>query len=772
MRKRPIFAAAVVLAIGVFFLHLFFPSVLEPDPGFSDRERIRAEGDVFRIEQDEKQVRIFLHHVSCGTSMLRPVRGSMLLTVSEDLFQDLDLTVGNRILAEGTWNAFRQARNFGNYEEAQYYASLGIFLRAKGTKLVITDRHTDRIRQFLQDFRQRMTDSIHHVVQDPVTAGILTAICTGDRSGLSEEVRNLYQRSGIIHILAVSGLHISLIGMTVFRLLRKRLRFPAAALICLFLMLGFCIMTSASASAVRATIMFLVQLAGIGLGKKYDILSSLSLAAILMLAENPLYLFHSAFQLSFAAMLAAGLLYPDLAALFDLPPADGYRRKDENNLPEKKSRKWKEKLLSSFLLSLSVTAMTLPITASLYYELPVYAVVLNLAVIPLMSVVLGAGMVSSLLGMISLVMGRFFCAVGVYGVLLIRRLCLAAAQLPLQTLPTGKISVWQMIAYYGILAVFVCIIRVRILLRRSSRSILPRRGSIFAGVFILMLIVLLAGKGTGRLRIAFIDVGQGDAILIENPSGSVYLIDGGSSSVDQVARYRLADAIRYFGISRIDAAVITHPDTDHISGVLELLEDMKAGSERSVGNLPEFGISIGSILIPTVMGNEHYDHLCDLANAGKVEVLPLHAGITISDGDLVMKCLHPPSGFTAEDVNDISAVLEIHYGAFSALMTGDLGEEGEQKLLSEPELSRGLNCDLLKVGHHGSRFSSSLAFLERVSPEIAVICAGKGNVYGHPHKETLDRLESVGALVYVTAQQGEIIVEADLNGRMSIRTKL
>ena len=772
MRKRPIFAAAVALAIGVFFLHLFFPAVLEPDPGFADHDRIHAQGEVFRIEQDEKQVRIFLRHVSCGTSQLRPVRGSMLLTVSEDLLRELDLSVGNRVLAEGTWRSFRKARNFGNFEEEQYYASLGIFLRAEGTKLVITDRHADRISQFLQDLRKQMTDSIYHAVQDPVTAGILTAICTGDRSGLSEDVRTLYQRSGIIHILAVSGLHISLIGMTVFRLLRKRLRFPAAALLCLFLMLGFCIMTSASASAVRATIMFLVQLTGIGLGKKYDILSSLSLAAILILAENPLYLFQSAFQLSFAAMLAAGLLYPQLAGMFDLPLADGYRRKDEDTLSEKKSRRWKERILSSFLLSLSITAVTLPVTASIYYELPVYAVVLNLAVIPLMSVVLGAGMVSSLLGMISLILGRFFCAVGVYGVLLIRQLCLAAAQLPLQNLPTGRISAWQMAAYYGILAVFACAIRIRAPFRRNCQGVLSWRGSILTGVFILLLVVLLAGKGTGRLRIAFIDVGQGDAILIENPSGSVYLIDGGSSSVDQLARYRLADAIRYFGISGIDAAVITHPDTDHISGVLELLEDMKPGSERSAGNLPEFGISIGSILIPAVNGDEHYDQLCDLAYARSVEVIPLHAGMTISDGDLEMKCLHPPAGFTAEDVNDYSAVLEIRYGAFSALMTGDLGEEGEQMLLSEPELSRGLNCDLLKVGHHGSRFSSSMTFLEKVSPEIAVICAGKGNVYGHPHKETLDRLESVGALIYVTAQQGEIIVEADLNGRMSVRTKL
>ena len=844
--------------------------MLKTDPGFSDRDRIVVTGQVYRIEeihsetssdagpdssaglisdaslipdagqasaarQDSGWVRVYLRQVQCAEEgeLLHSVRGSLLLLVPADIyvcigsadegsvptetageessstgFSGMELQPGNRIRAVCRYREFRHARNYGNFEEEEYYASLGIFLKAEAENVIITSRWTDPIGRFLNMFRNQMVDSIYQAVEDPETAGILAAICTGDRSGLTDATRLLYRKSGIIHILAVSGLHISLIGMMVFRILRKRLRFPMAAVLAAILMLGFCVMSSASASAVRATIMFLVQIAGIGLGKKYDILCALSLAAILMLAGNPLFVINSAFQLSFAAVLAVGLVYPRLSAFFLLSEPGGYQMKTKASLPSKELfnlSKYKTRFFSSLLMSLSVTVTTLPLIAASYYEIPVYTVLLNLAVIPLMSAVLGAGLASSLLGMISLLIGRFFCAAGVYAIRLIQWACRITEQIPLHTIVTGCPEPWRMLLYYillGAALLMMHIFRNTISIRfsrsaggiRKHSSIMEKRLWLIRGTIVMvsvlfLLLVLSFGKDPVMLRMTFLDVGQGDGILLENPSGTVYLFDGGSSSMQELARYRLADAVKYYSISHIDSVIISHPDTDHISGVEELLED------------EEYNLSIGQILIPDLSGNEHYERLCALAGSNGAEVITLHEGMTITDGDLVMRCLHPKAGYTSEDANSYSAVVEIRYGEFSALMTGDIGEEVEELLLSSGQNSTSRyspnqnsnsryspgqysigqlseshippgGYDLLKVAHHGSRFSSSAEFLERVSPRIAVVSAGVNNIYGHPHAETLERLADAGTIVYVTSKCGEIIIEASPDGRMEIRTKL
>ena len=222
-----------------------------------------------------------------------------------------------------------------------------------------------------------------------------------------------------------------------------------------------------------------------------------------------------------------------------------------------------------------------------------------------------------------------------------------------------------------------------------------------------------------------------------------------------IFRYRISGAVKYEGIRKIDYVIITHPDTDHISGIQEMLE-----------TVPD---QIGNLLIPYVPDNEHYADLVSLAETRGVEVRNLYRGMRIQDGDLQFTCLYPPAGYRSDDINSYSAVLDLRYGAFSALFTGDLGADGEEYLLRT-----GLKgtYDLLKVAHHGSRFSTTESFLKRVDPGTALISAGVNNSYGHPHAETLERLMETGADIYCTADSGEIVLEADMQGRVKIRTKI
>ena len=789
MIKRPLTAAAVVLVTAAVLILRLYPSLIKPSLAFSDFQSIEVSGTVDTIEKYSGKVRLILSAVTVsensGTEQGQPgipegtrqkLPGKAILFLTESAFETAGIRIGNGVLAECSYRKMQTARNDGNFHEEQYYYSRGIFLKADGSSVRITDAGEHVLRQFLFEVHSRMVSGIFSAVPDEETAGILAAICTGDRNYLSDESRQMYQRSGIAHILAVSGLHISLLGFGIFRVLRKRCRFfPAAAAAAIF-MIGFCIMSDASPSSVRALIMFLVQLVSIGSGKTYDMRCALSLAAVLMLADNLLLLENTAFQLSFAAILSVNILYPSFRIF--LSP-----RRKEGNHKKKKSRQLFQKAAEAFLMSASVTLGTLPLTAGIYYELPLYSVLLNLLVVPLMSLVLGTGVLTGIFGMLSLVISRFFAGAGVYLVQFISWTCRICESLPGNRIITGHpdpIRVW---IYYGLLLLLAFAARIysRILAfqqidpygrryqskkHRSHSAVFPLPAILF---FCAGLLLLLFHGHAGTLRIQCMDVGQGECILLESPDGHVYLLDGGSSSESQAARYRISGALKYNGISEIDYSIITHPDSDHLNGILEILEDMQTAG-NGPGQAGSMGIRIRRILIPFVPENTNYQRLVDLAIQKQVEVIPLHSGMSISDGSLQMFCLHPDASCHSEEANDYSAVIRLVYGDFSALFTGDLEEEGEQLLIRNcPELIQ--DYDLLKVAHHGSRNSSADSFLQAVSPKAALISAGVHNSYGHPHPETLEKLQRIGTAVFCTADFGEITVDAYPDGSMKIRTK-
>ena len=749
MFKRPIFIAAVLFALTAAVVIKAFPDAFIPDLDIYDRQSIVLTGIIYRIENRKENVCIYLKNPYVSSDPdngSRPCKRAVLFVSYEDPVLK-ELKTGNTIRSGCTFREFKTARNFGNYDEEDYYHSLGIFLKAYADDVLITDHHVSWLRQLLYDIRNQMTDSIHASVQDEETAGVLAAICTGDRSGLTDETRILYRKSGIAHILAVSGLHISLLGMGAFRLLRKKLSFKISAAVSCVMMAGLCIMCGETPSAIRAAIMFFIQIIAEGLGKTTDILCSVSLAALIMLAENPLYITGSAFQMSYAAILAIGLIYPELERTFRAKPRN--RRKNAGaGIRTGKLRK-------GFLMSIPIMLATLPVTASAYYEISLYGAVLNVVVIPLMSAVLGSSFFSALIGIFDLLAGRFFIGIGVYLVRFIRWICGLFSDLPFNDLVTGNPSAWRVAVYYLLLFLGLMVMKFLRYLREGD----TRKNMIISASYIVFSVTALFLRfPDGRLKVSMIDVDQGDCILLESPHGSVYMIDAGSSTVDNAARYRVEGALKYKGISGIDYFFVTHPDTDHISALQDMLEDGE--------------ITISNILIPYIPDNSNYMTLCSQAAANGTELYRLNEGTVLKDGDLIISCLHPDKDYYSPDTNGYSAVLDVRLGYFSALFTGDLGADGEDILLRDHLSEMQGAYDILKVAHHGSRFSSGGKFLDAVSPQIALISAGVNNSYGHPHKETLERLERTGAMIFSTAQFGEIMIEADYSGILSIKTMI
>ena len=765
--KRPLLAAAVLLSLLSFILSFFFPEIITPpfirlySEDLEDGQSLAVSGRIYKTQSRTYSVYVYLKNAKARTADGKEKNaGDIILLIPLEDYEEYELKIGNVISADCSFAEFNKARNNGNYDEENYYRSLGIFLKAEAEDIEITGKFVNWPAQLMAVLKERLIASFEEIFgdEDSAAEGIFTAVVTGDKSALTEGVKSLYSENGIAHILAVSGLHISMIGMGLFSFLKKRIGPYKSCVISSAAMLLYCIMCGMSVSALRAVIMFIVHMGAYFFGKSYDLLSSLGLSAVIILLQSPFYILNSGFIFSFCAILSIRIAAGNL---------------EEFLKPERKIAK-------AFLSSACVSVGTLPAVAYIYYSVPLYGAVLNLVVIPLMSFVLASALSGGIAGMISTLAGRFFAGLGYFAVELINMCCWLVSLLPFGSIVTGAVPALKIIIFYLILAAFVYAVRRLNLKERGSEEIKDicavkaitgriagnekikkhikkiKYFFVFSVMAFLVLFICINPAG-GDLEIIMFDVDQGDGLLIITPEGATIMIDGGSTGEDEMWQYRLESALEYEGVRTIDYSVITHPDTDHISAVLDLLHDETTP------------VRIKNLLIPYVKDNDSYDELVSAADEAGVNVINICAGMSVKTDTVTLSYIHPDEGAQYEDANEMSAVISLEYGDFTALFTGDIGQETELELIEKGCLAE--DYDLLKVAHHGSKYSSCKEFLEAVSPDTAIISAGIDNSYGHPADETLARLEEAGADIYVTSECGEIKITVDETGTIDIWTK-
>lgn len=645
--------------------------------------------------------------------------------------------MGSVVLMEGKFYAFSHATNPGEFDGADYYRIMQQQGRLMQADCLAQSRDYSIFRERLYACREYLSRLLHACYPEE-EASVMGAMLLGEKGTLDTNIKSLYQSNGIIHILAISGLHLSILGMGVYKLL-NRLRAPKMVNIILSIALMYCygMMTGMGVSIVRALVMFGLKLAAPLVGRTYDMLTAMTVAALLILVQQPLYLTHSGFLFSFGAICGIGFL-PEISG--HLPSSN--------------------KCLKALSAGAWVSLATLPVHLCFYYEFPPFSVLLNLVVIPCMGVLLLSGVCVMAAAVFFLPLGRFAALPGIWILAFYERCCEFCMKLPGRRWITGRPEGWRTAAFLGIL-LFTVFLAKKMKRRHFTAALI-----LAAAVLTLRL--------PGGLTITVLDVGQGDGICLE-VGGRHFLIDGGSSDTKDVDVFRIVPFLKYRGISRLDAVFVTHPDSDHENGIRGMLE-----------NYEENGIKIGMLVMPDVAAeskNENYRTLVALAEEEGVPVRLIHAGERMESGRLSLTCLHPAAGYENEDTNAYSTVLCLKYGKFSALFTGDLEGEGEalvtELLCSEQvktdveaekkingqtdegdEAANGLtgNITLLKVAHHGSKNSTSEAFLSAVSPGIAVISAGRDNSYGHPHRETLERLEGQGCRIFQTPEAGAVTI--------------
>lgn len=664
--------------------------------------------------------------------------------------------IGALVMVRGKYKVYPRATNPGEFDSRQYYAIQKIAYRIVDADIEAVGGESSFYKEALYELRCRLSTVVENSL-NPEDAGIIKAMLLGDKSDMDEEIKDLYKRSGIIHIIAISGLHISIIGMGLFKLLRK-LRTPiaVAAPLAVLFMWSYGVMSGMSTSAYRAVIMFILALTSQVIGRTYDTLSALALAGILLLIEQPLYLYHSGFLMSFGAVMAVGILLPCLTPI---------------------SLKINNKILSGILCSISISLFTLPIYMNYYYTFPVYSVFLNVLVLPLMGVLM-------VLGILLLIIGSLFGSLGIipgwpvhYVLELYKSLASFSTSLPGSTWYAGSASSFQVIVYLILLVIFIIVSgRCKALwdlwtdrrrtkgyrekVQRVERSLGAKsieKMTLLMGLryfIIITAVIIISYRTSPDLKITMLDVGQGDGIVVQTKT-STYLIDGGSTSKTKTGKYILTPFLSHEGIGEIDAVIITHEDEDHISGVIELLEGMSDG-----------GIRIKNLVLPDAAAGsreDNYAALEILAEQNGVNVNYISRGMELYDENVYIKCFGPTAEMISAGANAHSTILFAQLGEFTALFTGDMEKEGESNLIHflEENPIEGSGLTLLKVPHHGSKYTTSSELLSLLGPRISLISCGVKNSYGHPHAETLERLDAAGSEIFITTSSGAITVETD-----------
>lgn len=681
-----------------------------------------------------------------------------------DKISDYGVNIGSTVKIRGKINVYNKASNPGEFDMRRFYISKGYLFSAYSCEIVSCDSH----KNVIADTSYRISSKIGGLIDRSLNtkdAGMMKAILLADKTDLDKETKDLYKDAGAGHLLAISGLHISMFAaITLFLLKKTPLSFKASYVITVFILFLYGYLIGFSASALRATVMFAILCIGKMFNKSYDSLNSMAVALLVTIMIKPLYVLQNGFLMSYLAIISIAVVLPIFAVI-------GKKAKG---------------VISTLSISTSVTMTTLPVVVNSYYKIPLYAPLINIVLVPGMTVLLMLGIsciclraiiesnffinickllfAGSLISpdlYIFLLSGKFnIFAIGIHLFLEIYEwLMKTELTLPKAVITTGARGIARCLIYEFILLLSAFIIRkIKLSLWRKDklinnrirqspaynptkeiRSIRKKRVLLFAGSTAVLVLNIAAFLIYWRKdKIEFLDVGQGLCVCIQY-KGNVYCYDGGSTDRKNIDEYVLSPYFAYYGIDSVDAWFISHEDADHTSGIKGLLAD---GSEGK--------ITIKEIIVPKTL-EEKFFTITTLAEEAGTEVIYSSTGdVFISDDGISFTVLSPDADFPPDDSNACSLVVLMQTKEEKVLFMGDADIRAEEKALS---FMRG-PIDILQVAHHGSaNNTNSEYFLFTLKPRISVISCGFDNQYGHPHKETLEALEKSGTYIFRTDKE-------------------
>ena len=664
------------------------------------------------VKKDDEYFKLQLSDVSIiSDNGARSYKKKILVNVYSDI-ADYRTVLWDRVYITGEVSIPKERSNPGTFDYRRYLKSIGI-------RCIITAENIENVKKaggiaaLLKSAKCRTADIFESALGDD--SAVVMGLLFGETSGIDEDIIETFRRGGTAHVLAVSGLHLGLLYSFLCRFKRKKRSIPADIAIVLALS-AYTALAGFTASVVRACLMIFIHIAGNHLNRRYDLISSTCVSVIIILAVNPMQIYSAGFQMSFLAVITLGIMIPLI----------------------------QKKIKGILLPMIAVQTGMVPYTMYVFNYVSLTSVISNIPVYFIAAAMIPAGISVIAFCWLPVIAKPAAMITGLFVKLLLW--CNDFTYMGgVFTFDVASPSVIFLAVYY-IFIFYMCSEAGQIaLIRRNYKKI----AAVFAAAVICGAgCSVYLSDGFEKTDMVFVDVGQGDCLHIK-AGGKNLLIDGGGSFNYNVGKSTLKPYLLKNGVTKIDMAIATHLHTDHYQGLKELSQTYR---------IKKLGVYEANSV------NENH-----LKKEFKTdEILYLAAGDVINMGrNVSVEVLSPDRGnpLDEKDENKNSLVLRVNVKGSSVLMTGDIDEKGEKTLIADTDIK----ADILKIAHHGSRYSSCEKFIAVAAPKIAVIQVGK-NTYGHPSEEVIKRLEEHKIAVLRNDEQGAVGIRVNKAGDFGIVT--
>lgn len=649
-----------------------------------------------------------------------------------------DTLFGSYVSIDGKIEEADSSRNPKGFNYNEYLRSQKIYgivyLKSSNVK-VLRENNVGAYVSIINTLKKRIIKNIHSFLPRE-SADICSAIVMGDKINLDENVKNKFSEASLSHVLAVSGMHVGYLASSIYFMCRE-IGKRKQKYITIIVLIFFCNLIGNQNSAIRAVCMMSIQLFGGIIHKKADSLTSLSVCSMGILVYNPYAIKDVGFCLSFGATLGIVLC------------SNVLENKLKNVLNQNKIAKY---IKSNLIVSISANILLLPIIAFYFNKISFTFIISSIIASLLLAVIMPLAIVCTIISFFSIYFSKFTGSVLNVFVVFLYYLSQFCARVKFCNFYVGRPSLWFCSNYYVLVCLSLCTNNIKCKFKKIIKLYL---------VINLLVIIVSAtiSMADNKLRIYFVDVGQGDCTVIKTPKGKSIMIDGGGNDTDDyIGKNIVVPYLLNRGIKQIDLIVISHFDSDHVGGILTVIEAIKV---REIIISKQFAMS------------QNYERFKDIVSRKKVKVHVVNKGDDIQiEKNINISILWPNNKkvIAENTLNNNSIVCKLNYRSFSMIFTGDIEEIAENEILNEyKNNSEVLNSTVLKVGHHGSKTSSIQGFINAVNPQISMIGVGKNNNFGHPSDIVIERLKACKSKIYRTDQMGEISLVVDTNGKVDVK---
>lgn len=675
---------------------------------YSNQEKISLKVEVSQIEREDYNIK---------------TQGLILVNT---YLGDCPYEYGDVLKIKGRLEKPIGQKNFGEFDYELYLAREKVFTYLNIWQEKDIQKIGENDSNFLVSFSLSARDKIKEITKQTLPqpySYLLIGMLLGEKNFIPPHLKEVFTEAGVMHILAVSGLHVGIIAMALLALL-SMLNLPKKLklLTLILILIMYASITGFRPSVLRATIMFLLLIGGKLINRSRNLNISLFFAGFLILLLNPLILYDAGFLLSFIVTFFIINLSPIFQELFSKIVA------------------W---IKNPLAVSTAAWIGIFPLSAYFFTKVSIISIVSNILIIPLTVVAVILGFVTFFIGMASISLAGIVANINYLVLSLITLIAKSFSSLPFAFVYVAQPSILVIILYYLMVFFIIELFYIKIL----SQKIKKKAALIVLSITLLIISVQIFYP-TDNLKVNFINVGEGDCILIEAPNKINILIDGGGTpqSDFDVGSKIVVPYLRRKGINEIDLLILTHPHLDHLEGLLPVLKEFKVGMVLDSGLLCD--ISAYKEFISLIQKKSIPYHK---AKAGDNFVFSNNLEI------FLLNPLYDSDFYDESDFNNASIVVKLFYKNADFLFTGDIEVTAEKKLLVWQNI---LQSDILKVGHHGSITSTNLEFLDKVDPRIAIITVGK-NHFGHPSQKIIERLEDGNIQIYRTDEDGTIIIRTN-----------